>query len=87
MSTSLISVIYLTLSYAGPGGAWIPPLLTLVLNSVSGIQAIVLMHGCLVTFPKIYQKFLSKFEGYGVFCFHSNRLPNGYFYEVLSKIV
>ena len=29
----------------GGGGAWIPPLLTLVLNSVSGIQAIVLMFG------------------------------------------
>ena len=26
-------------------GGWIPPLLTLVLNSVSGIQAIVLMFG------------------------------------------
>ena len=32
----------LTLSYTG---GWIPPLLTLVLNSVSGIQAIVLMFG------------------------------------------
>ena len=29
----------------GGGGGWIPPLLTLVLNSVSGIQAIVLMFG------------------------------------------
>ena len=27
------------------GGGWFPPLLTLVLNSVSGIQAIVLMFG------------------------------------------
>ena len=37
--------ISLTLSYTGGGGGWIPPLLTLVLNSVSGIQAIVLMFG------------------------------------------
>ena len=29
----------------GGGGGWIPPLLTLVLNSVSGIQGIVLMFG------------------------------------------
>ena len=29
----------------GGGGGWIPPLLTLVLNHVSGIQAIVLMLG------------------------------------------
>ena len=35
-----------TLSYTGAGGGeWIPSLLTLVLNSVSGIQAIVLMFG------------------------------------------
>ena len=33
-------------------GGWIPPLLTLVLNSVSGIQAIVLVLG---DFPKIYR--------------------------------
>ena len=31
--------------YTGGGGGWIPTLLTLVLNSVSGIQAIVLMFG------------------------------------------
>ena len=37
-------VLRLTLSYTG-GGGWFPPLLTLVLNSVSGIQAIVLMFG------------------------------------------
>ena len=36
----LLSGVYLT-----RGGGWIPPLLTLVLNSVSGIQAIVLMFG------------------------------------------
>ena len=38
----------LTLSYTGRGGGgggWIPPLLTLVLNSVSSIQAVVLMFG------------------------------------------
>ena len=35
----------LTLSYTGGGGGWIPPLLTLVLNSASGVQAIVLMFG------------------------------------------
>ena len=29
----------------GGGGGWIPPLLTLVLNSVSSIQAVVLMFG------------------------------------------
>ena len=43
---SLSFVLFqLTLSYTGWGGGWIPPLLTLVLNSVSGIQAIVLMFG------------------------------------------
>ena len=36
--------LILTLSYT-EGGGWIPPLLTLVLNNVSGIQAIVLMFG------------------------------------------
>ena len=35
----------LTLPYTGGEGGRIPPLLTLVLNSVSGIQAIVLMFG------------------------------------------
>ena len=31
--------------HGGGGGGWIPPLLTLVLNSASGTEAIVLMFG------------------------------------------
>ena len=44
VKTKIVCLQPLTLSYTG-GGGWIPPLLTLVLNSVSGIQAIVLMFG------------------------------------------
>ena len=67
-------------------GGWIPPLLTLVLNSVLGIQAIVLMFG---DFSQnlSHITFLSKFEGYGVFGFHGNGLLKGYFYKILSKIM
>ena len=65
------------------GGGWIPPLLTLVLNSVSGIQAIVWW---------LFLKFIAyyifiKIWGYGVFRFHGNGLLKGYFYEILSKIM
>ena len=74
----------LTLSYTGVGGGggglggWIPPLLTLVLNSVSGIQAIVLTFGDF-SLNLSHITFLSKFEGYGVFRFHGNGLLKGYF--------
>ena len=73
-------------SYTGGGGEWIPPLLTLVLNSVSGIKAIVLIFG---DFSKnlSHITFLLKFEGYGVFRLHGNGLFKEYFYEILSKIM
>ena len=79
-------LIHNTLTRGGEGGGWIPPLLTLVINSVSGIQAIVLMFG---DFSQnlSYITFLPKFEGYGVFRFHGNGLLKGYFYEILSKIM
>ena len=53
--------------------AWIPPLLNLVLNSVSGIQVIVLMFG---DFSKnlSHITFLSKFEGYGGVSFPCQRI-------------
>ena len=59
-------------------------LLTLLLNSVSGIQTIVLMFG---DFSQNFSHitFSSKFEGYGVFRFHGNGLLKGYFYIILSK--
>ena len=43
-------MLHIFVNYLNPilhreGGGWIPPLLNLVLNSVSGIQAIVLMFG------------------------------------------
>ena len=79
--------MHLTLSYTGGGGEGrIPPLLTLVLNSVSGIQAIVLMFADF-SLNLSHITFLSKFEGYGVFRFHGNGLLKGYFSGILSKIM
>ena len=77
----------LTLSYTwGRGGGLDSTTFDFSYNSVSGIQAIVLMFG---DFSQnlSYITFLPKFEGYGVFRFHGNGLLKGYFYEILSKIM
>ena len=86
LPTKPFTPMHLTLSYTGGGGGRIPPLLTLVLNSVSSIQAIVLMFADF-SLNLSHITFLSKFEGYGVFRFHGNGLLKGYFYEILSKIM
>ena len=41
----MLRVSFNPILHGGGGGRWIPPLLTLVLSSVSGIPAIVLMFG------------------------------------------